>query len=151
MAQKEMIRIRLKAYDHQVIDQSAEKIVETAKRTGASVSGPIPLPTKKEVVTILRAVHKYKDSREQFERRTHKRLIDITKSTPKTVEALMAWSCPPAWRSRSSCDILKRGQASHFASGDAKECEIVFGRDLRVAKTPRVRKRASASECAAAD
>ena len=77
MAQKEMIRIRLKAYDHQVIDQSAEKIVETAKRTGAEVSGPIPLPTKKEVVTILRAVHKYKDSREQFERRTHKRLIDI--------------------------------------------------------------------------
>ena len=71
-AQKEMIRIRLKAYDHQLIDQSAEKIVETAKRTGATVSGPIPLPTKKEVVTILRAVHKYKDSREQFERRTHK-------------------------------------------------------------------------------
>ena len=72
---KEMIRIRLKAYDHQVIDQSAEKIVETAKRTGATVSGPIPLPTKKEIVTILRATHKYKDSREQFERRTHKRLI----------------------------------------------------------------------------
>ena len=92
MAQKEMIRIRLKAYDHQVIDQSAEKIVET--RTGASVSGPIPLPTKKEVVTILRAVHKYKDSREQFERRTHKRLIDITKSSPKTVEALMALELP---------------------------------------------------------
>ena len=94
MAQKQMIRIRLKAYDHQVIDQSAEKIVETAKRTGAEVSGPIPLPTKKEVVTILRAVHKYKDSREQFERRTHKRLIDITKSTPKTVEALMALELP---------------------------------------------------------
>ena len=91
---KEMIRIRLKAYDHQVIDQSAEKIVETAKRTGAAVSGPIPLPTKKEVVTILRAVHKYKDSREQFERRTHKRLIDITKSNPKTVEALMALELP---------------------------------------------------------
>ena len=69
---KEMIRIRLKAYDHQVIDQSAEKIVETAKRNGATVSGPIPLPTKKEIVTILRATHKYKDSREQFERRTHK-------------------------------------------------------------------------------
>ncbi len=86
---KEMIRIRLKAYDHQVIDQSAEKIVETAKRTG-----PIPLPTKKEVVTILRATHKYKDSREQFERRTHKRLIDITNSTPKTVEALMALDLP---------------------------------------------------------
>jgi small subunit ribosomal protein S10 len=91
---KQMIRIRLKAYDHQVIDQSAEKIVETAKRTGAAVSGPIPLPTKKEVVTILRATHKYKDSREQFERRTHKRLIDITKSTPKTVEALMALDLP---------------------------------------------------------
>jgi small subunit ribosomal protein S10 len=91
---KEMIRIRLKAYDHQVIDQSAEKIVETAKRTGATVSGPIPLPTKKEVVTILRAVHKYKDSREQFERRTHKRLIDITNSTPKTVEALMGLELP---------------------------------------------------------
>ena len=82
MAQKEMIRIRLKAYDHQVIDQSAEKIVETAKRTGAQVSGPIPLPTK------------YKDSREQFERRTHKRLIDITNSSPKTVEALMALELP---------------------------------------------------------
>ena len=67
MAQNEMIRIRLKAYDHQLIDQSAEKIVETAKRNGATVSGPIPLPTKKEVVTILRAVHKYKDSREQFQ------------------------------------------------------------------------------------
>ena len=91
---KEMIRIRLKAYDHPVIGQSAEKIVETAKRTGASVSGPIPLPTKKEIVTILRATHKYKDSREQFERRTHKRLIDITNSTPKTVEALMALDLP---------------------------------------------------------
>ena len=94
MAQKEMIRIRLKAYDHQVIDQSAEKIVETAKRTGAEVSGPIPLPTKKEIITILRSVHKHKDSREQFERRTHKRLIDITHSTPKTVEALMALELP---------------------------------------------------------
>ena len=81
MANQEMIRIRLKAYDHQLIDASAEKIVETAKRNGASVSGPIPLPTKKEVVTILRAVHKYKDSREQFERRTHKRLIDILNPT----------------------------------------------------------------------
>ena len=92
--QKEMIRIRLKAYDHQVIDQSAEKIVETAKRTGAQVSGPIPLPAKKEVVTLLRAVHKYKDSREQFERRTHTRLIGITTSSPKTVEALMALELP---------------------------------------------------------
>ena len=93
-AQKEMIRIRLKAYDHQLIDQSAEKIVETAKRTGATVSGPIPLPTKKEIVTILRAVHKYKDSREQFERRTHKRLIDILNPNQKTVEALMSLDLP---------------------------------------------------------
>ena len=91
---KEMIRIRLKAYDHQVIDQSADKIVQTAKRTGANVSGPIPLPTKKEVVTILRAVHKYKDSREQFERRTHKRLIDVVKPSQKTVEALMSLDLP---------------------------------------------------------
>ena len=91
---KEMIRIRLKAYDHQVIDQSAEKIVETAKRNGATVSGPIPLPTKKEIVTILRATHEYKDSREQCERRTHKRLIDITNTNPKTVEALMALDLP---------------------------------------------------------
>ena len=94
MAQKEKIRIRLKAYDHQVIDQSAEKIVETAKRTGATVSGPIPLPTKKEVVTILRSPHVNKDSREQFERRTHKRLIDVVKPSPKTVEALMSLELP---------------------------------------------------------
>ena len=92
--QKEMIRIRLKAYDHQVIDQSAEKIVETAKRTGARVSGPIPLPTEKEIVTILRATHKYKDSREQFEYRTHKRLIDIIKPSQKTVDALMSVELP---------------------------------------------------------
>lgn len=91
---KKQIRIRLKAYDHQLIDSAAEKIVETAKRTGATVSGPIPLPTKKEVVTILRAVHKYKDSREQFERRTHKRLIDIQKPSAKTVEALMSLELP---------------------------------------------------------
>ena len=94
MANAQKIRIRLKAYDHELIDQSAEKIIETAKRTGASVSGPIPLPTKKEVVTILRAVHKYKDSREQFERRTHKRLIDIMNPTQKTVEALMSLDVP---------------------------------------------------------
>ena len=94
MAVKEKIRIRLQSYDPQLIDAAAEKIVETAKHTGARVSGPIPLPTDKEVVTVLRAVHKYKDSREQFERRTHKRLIDITNSTPKTVEALMALDLP---------------------------------------------------------
>ncbi|MGI6038870.1 MAG: 30S ribosomal protein S10 [Clostridiales bacterium] len=93
-ANREIIRIRLKAYDHQLIDQSAERIVETAKRTGAQVSGPVPLPTKREIITILRAVHKYKDSREQFERRTHKRLIDILKPTQKTVEALMSLDLP---------------------------------------------------------
>ena len=91
---KEMIRIRLKAYDHQVIDKSAEQIVETAKRNGATVSGPIPLPTKKEIVTILRATHKYKDSREQFERRTHKRLIDIMNASAKTVDAMSKLELP---------------------------------------------------------
>ena len=94
MADMQKMRIRLKAYDHTVIDQAAEKIVETAKRSGAEVSGPIPLPTKKEIVTILRATHKYKDSREQFERRTHKRLIDVVKPSPKTVEALMSLELP---------------------------------------------------------
>ena len=90
----EKIRIRLKSYDHKLIDQSAEKIVETAKRTGARVSGPVPLPTEREIVTILRAVHKYKDSREQFETRTHKRLIDILRPSNKTVEALMSLELP---------------------------------------------------------
>ena len=94
MAQKEKIRIRLKAYDHQLIDQAAEKIVDTAKRSGAAVSGPIPLPTKKEIITILRSPHVSKDSREQFERRTHKRLIDVIKPSPKTVEALMSLELP---------------------------------------------------------
>ena len=94
MAVKGKIRIRLKGYDHVLVDQSAEKIVETAKRTGAKVSGPIPLPTKKEVVTILRAVHKYKDSREQFEMRTHKRLIDVLVPTQKTIEALTKLDLP---------------------------------------------------------
>ncbi len=94
MATNEKIRIKLKSYDHKLIDGSAAKIVETAKSTGADVSGPIPLPTKKEVVTILRAVHKYKDSREQFEMRTHKRLIDILNPTAKTVDALMKLDLP---------------------------------------------------------
>jgi small subunit ribosomal protein S10 len=91
---KQKIRIRLKAYDHKIIDASAEKIVETAKRTGATVSGPVPLPTNREIVTILRAVHNYKDSREQFEQRTHKRLIDILNPTQKTVDALMKLNLP---------------------------------------------------------
>ena len=90
----QIMRITLKAYDHQLIDQSAAKLVETVKKTGAKVSGPVPLPTKKEVVTILRAVHKYKDSREQFEQRTHKRLIDVTNATNKTVEALQKLDAP---------------------------------------------------------
>jgi small subunit ribosomal protein S10 len=88
------IRIRLKAYDHTALDQSAARIADAAKKTGAEVSGPIPLPTEKEVVTILRAVHKYKDSREQFEQRTHKRLIDILNPTPKTMDTLMKLDMP---------------------------------------------------------
>lgn len=91
---KEKLRIRLKSYDHTLIDMAAEKIVETAKRNGATVSGPVPLPTDKEIVTILRAVHKYKDSREQFEMRTHKRLIDVIKPSQKTVEAMMSLELP---------------------------------------------------------
>ena len=88
------IRIKLKGYEHNLIDQSSERIVETAKRTGAKVSGPIPLPTEKEIVTILRAPHKYKDSREQFEMRTHKRLIDIHNPNPRTVDAMMKLDLP---------------------------------------------------------
>ena len=94
MSELQKIRVRLKAYDHALLDKSAAKIVETAKKTGADVSGPIPLPTEKEVVTIIRAVHKYKDSREQFEQRTHKRLIDIIAPTPKTVDALQRLEMP---------------------------------------------------------
>ena len=94
MSEQQKIRIKLKAYDHKSLDLSAAKIVETAKKTGADVSGPIPLPTEKEVVTILRAVHKYKDSREQFERRTHKRLIDIIAPTQKTIDALSKLDMP---------------------------------------------------------
>lgn len=94
MSELQKIRIKLKAYDHALLDQSAEKIVDTAKKTGAEVSGPIPLPTEKEVITIIRAVHKYKDSREQFEQRTHKRLIDISKATARTVDSLTRLELP---------------------------------------------------------
>ena len=90
----QVMRITLKAYDHQLVDASAKKIIETVKKNGAQVSGPVPLPTKKEVVTILRAVHMYKDSREQFEQRTHKRLIDIIAPTNKTVDALQRLEMP---------------------------------------------------------
>ena len=90
----QVIRITLKAYDHQLIDASAKSIIETVKKTGSKVSGPVPMPTKKEVVTILRAVHKYKDSREQFEQRTHKRLIDVLSPSQKTVDALSKLEMP---------------------------------------------------------
>ena len=88
------VRIRLKSYDHTLVDAAAEKIVETAKRFNCTVAGPVPLPTEREIVTILRAVHKYKDSREQFELRTHKRLIDILRPSNKTVEALTGLELP---------------------------------------------------------
>ena len=94
MAVKEKLRIRLRSYDHTLVDAAAAKIVETAKRNGSTVSGPIPLPTEKEIITILRAVHKYKDSREQFEMRTHKRLIDINHPTQKTVDAITGLELP---------------------------------------------------------
>ena len=107
MSELQMIRIKLKAYDHALLDQSAAKIVETAKKTGADVSGPIPLPTEKEVVTILRAVHKYKDSREQFEQRTHKRLIDITNATRG-----LSWICLQVWTLKSNCSHRTQSQTS---------------------------------------
>ncbi len=91
---RQKIRIRLKGFDHRLLDQSSQKIVETARRTGAIVSGPIPLPTEKNIFTILRSPHVNKDSREQFEMRTHKRLIDIHEPTPKTVDALMRLDLP---------------------------------------------------------
>lgn len=90
----EKIRIRLKAFDHKLLDQSSGKIVDTAKRTGAEISGPVPLPTERNLYTVIRAPHKYKDSREQFEIRTHKRLIDILEPTPKTIDALMRLDLP---------------------------------------------------------
>ena len=94
MAVSEKMRIKIKGYEHATVDAAAAKIVEAAKRSGASVSGPIPLPTEKEIVTILRATHKYKDSREQFEQRTHKRLIDVIRPTDKTTEALRKLELP---------------------------------------------------------
>jgi small subunit ribosomal protein S10 len=94
MAANAKLRVRLKSYDHTLVDAAAAKVVEIAKRNGNAVSGPIPLPTDKEIITILRAVHKYKDSREQFERRTHKRIVDILNPQAKTVEALMTVELP---------------------------------------------------------
>ncbi len=94
MASNEKVRIRIKGYEHSVVDAAAAKIVDAAKRGGARVAGPIPLPTDKEVVTILRAVHKYKDSREQFELRTHKRIVDVIRPSQKTIEALQNLELP---------------------------------------------------------
>ena len=94
MAVNEKIKVRVKGYDHKLVDATAEKIVNAAKENGAAVSGPIPLPTEKEIVTILRAVHKYKDSREQFEQRTHKRLIEIIKPSKKVADAIMTLELP---------------------------------------------------------
>ena len=94
MAVNEKIKVRIKGYDHKLVDSAAEKIVDAAKRNGATVSGPIPLPTEKEIITILRAVHKYKDSREQFEQRTHKRLIEIVKPSKKVADAIMSLELP---------------------------------------------------------
>ena len=94
MAVSEKVRIKLKSYDHTLIDAAAEKIVDAAKRNGATVSGPVPLPTDKEIITILRAVHKYKDSREQFEMRTHKRLIDVIKPSKAAIEAITSLELP---------------------------------------------------------
>ncbi|MDD6734495.1 MAG: 30S ribosomal protein S10 [Lachnospiraceae bacterium] len=90
----QVMRITLRAYEHQTVDASAKKIIETVKKNGAKVSGPVPLPTKKEVVTIIRAVHKYKDSREQFEQRTHKRLIDVIEPNQKVIDALQRLEIP---------------------------------------------------------
>ena len=94
MAVNEKIKVRVKGYDHKLVDAAAEKIVDAAKRNGAEVSGPIPLPTEKEIITILRAVHKYKDSREQFEQRTHKRLVEIIKPSKKVADAIMSLELP---------------------------------------------------------
>ena len=94
MAVQEKIRVRIRSYEHTLADQAAAKIVDIAKRGGAEVAGPIPLPTEKEIITILRAVHKYKDSREQFERRTHKRLIDVYNISARTVDALTKLDLP---------------------------------------------------------
>ena len=91
---KKKLRVRLKAYDHRVLDSACTKIVETVKRSGGEISGPVPLPTEIEKITILRAVHKYKDSREQFEKRTHKRLIDIKNPSKETIDALAHLDLP---------------------------------------------------------
>ena len=120
------IRIKLKAYEASLIDQSAEKIVDTAKRTGAQVSGPIPLPTEKEIVTILRATHKYKDSREQFEMRTHKRLIDILQPSAKTVDALMKLDLPAGVDIEIKLSIIggKPNEKSHFGQKGRYDADV---------------------------
>ena len=122
----QVMRITLKAYDHQLVDQSAGKIIETVKKTGSQVSGPVPLPTKKEVVTILRAVHKYKDSREQFEQRTHKRLIDIISPNQKAVEALSRLEMPAG----VYIDIKMKTKSSEIIEFSDKHVYILKGLDI---------------------
>ena len=129
----QVMRITLKAYDHELVDSSAKKIIETVKKNGSQVSGPVPLPTKKEVVTILRATHKYKDSREQFEQRTHKRLIDIVTPTQKTVDALSRLEMPAGvyidikmkQKMLEECPVL----AKHFTSAET-EHYLLFQVDI---------------------
>ena len=135
MAVKEKIRIRLKGFDYQLVDSSAAKIVEVVTRTGARVSGPIPLPTEKEIVTILRAVHKYKDSREQFEMRTHKRLIDVLRPTQKTVEALKGLELPAGVEievkdGKSRCSGTFRREKMLVCKGnvDSRRCQPITNR-----------------------
>ena len=118
MAVNEKIKVRLKSYDHSLVDAAAAKIVEIAKRNGAEVSGPIPLPTEKEIVTILRAVHKYKDSREQFEQRTHKRLIEIIKPSQKVVEALMGVELSAGEKSTSNSDFALKPKTSPYRASE---------------------------------
>ena len=137
----QIMRITLKAYDHELIDQSAAKIVESCRKSGSQVSGPVPLPTKKEVVTILRAVHKYKDSREQFEQRTHKRLIDILNPGPKTMETLQRLDMPAG----VYIDVQMKNEADKTKS-QRKQLITKPAVKKPAAKKPAVKKAEKASE-----
>ena len=137
----QIMRITLKAYDHELIDQSAAKIVDSCRKSGSQVSGPVPLPTKKEVVTILRAVHKYKDSREQFEQRTHKRLIDIINPGPKTMETLQRLDMPAG----VYIDVQMKNEADKSKS-ERKQLVTKPAAKKPAAKKPVVRKAPKAEE-----
>ena len=134
---KQKIRIRLKAYDHEIIDQSTKKIVETVLRTQAKVRGPVPLPTEKHRYTVIRSPHKYKDSREHFEMRIHKRLLDIVEHTPKTVDSLQRSSCPPGSTSRSRsrrrrAALRGRRRPRHEPADGAGDRDRIVDRDPRL-------------------